>query len=239
MINTIHPTNNSGNITIISKSKDPKRPWTIRFNNTGYIKNVAKYQITSGELKDPFQPQVFGIGIPGNVDYSIYGKLASIWRNIIYRCYNPNNSSYNRYGKTDTTIVKEWLFLPNFIKDVISLPGFSWDLFNDGQIHLDKDNKQRYLSNKTYSKDTCVWLPKKLNVKIQDGQMFPFIAISPKGESSIQTNISEFARNHSNYGLTRKNISAILNGAATSCYGWKFKYIDREQIRDSLTFNEN
>ena len=227
MIGKRFKTKHCGDIEVIGKSGDFRRKWRIKFLNTGFEKNVATWQIVSGQLADPYVPAVNGIGITGEVDYKKYGKLASIWRGIIYRCTDPKRAEFKRYGGSEVTVCKEWLYLPTFIKDAINLPGFDWFMFNEGLLHLDKDTKQRFKNNKVYSKDTCVWLPISENLRIQDGQMKPFKATDPSGHSEIYYNISKFAREHTDLGFTRRNVSAVLNRPnVKKCFGWSFEYIN-------------
>jgi len=227
MIGKTFKTRYCGEVTVLSRNNDIRHPWRIKFLNTGFEKNVSRWQIVSGQLEDPYVPAVLGIGITGDVDYKKYGKLAAIWRDIIYRCNDPNSTSYKRYGAKGVSICKEWLYLPKFIEDVTGLSGFDWYLFNEGLLHLDKDTKQRFQTNKIYSKETCTWLSNHDNVRIQDGQMKPFRATDKNGNSQIFYNISEFARTHAQFGFTRRNVSAVLNRPHVStCFGWRFEFID-------------
>lgn len=236
MIGQKFQTRHCGEIEVVGKTSNFRKRWRIRFLNTGFEKDVGYWQVVSGQVVDPYAPAVNGIGITGEVDYKKYGKLASVWRHVIYRCTDPKRKDYKRYGGSGVTICKEWLFLPTFIEDVTNLPGFDWDKFNKGLLQLDKDTKQRFKENKIYSKETCVWLPIHDNVTIQDGQMKPFIATDPSGYSEVFCNITDFARNHSELGFTRKNVSAVLNRSDVhSCFGWKFKYVDpNEEIVRAL-----
>lgn len=237
MLGKVFKTNNCGDLTVIKHNKKQRKCWRVRFIDTGYEVDVSKWQITSGQIKDPFKPQVLGIGIPGDTDYEKYGELAKIWRGLIYRCYNQEATDYHGYGGQGVTMSKDWLFLPTFIKDCISLDGFDWDLFNANKLHLDKDVKQRFQDNKIYSKDTCVWLEAKDNVRIQDKQMKPFKATDPDGNKTICYNVSEFARQHKDLGFTRRNVSAVLNRPDVyHCFGWSFEYVEpNQEIVKSLT----
>lgn len=40
----------------------------------------------------------------GFVGHSLYNR----WREMRYRCYNPNNQSYKFYGKRGITVCEEW-----------------------------------------------------------------------------------------------------------------------------------
>jgi hypothetical protein len=74
------------------------------------------------------------------------------WKNMIDRCYNPNNKRYHRYGGNGVTVCARWLepngigFL-NFLTDMGIKP--------EGKT-LDKDKIKP--GNKIYCKEFCCWL---------------------------------------------------------------------------------
>jgi hypothetical protein len=107
------------------------------------------------------------------------------------------------------------------LTDVKNIDGFNEQLFIAGEIVLDKDTKQRFQENKVYSKETCIWISKHENNKIQDGQQREFYAQSPSGEIFHDYNITDFANKH---GLDRRHISGVLHGRCKTHKGWKFSY---------------
>lgn len=101
---------------------------------------------------------VAGVGIndvPGA--RSKYPKEYDIWKHMLRRCYSKNEQS-----KTPTyigcSVSEEWKTLSNFLSWV-----FSQDYQNK---QLDKD--LLVVGNKLYSKETCVFISKDLNVFIID-----------------------------------------------------------------------
>ena len=69
-----------------------------------------------------------------------------IWRNMIDRCYNPNNDSFNHYGGRGITVCDRWHDVSNFIEDMgIAPDGYSIE---------------RHDVNGNYEPFNCSWIPK-------------------------------------------------------------------------------
>lgn len=140
---------------------------------------------------------------------------------MVHRCYAEQDSKYRIYA--NTTVCDRWLVFANFYEDCKSIDGFDEAKFLRNELVLDKDLKQRHQTHKVYSPKTCTWLTKAENARYQDGQMRPFIAISPDGQQYQSDNISQFAREH---GLTRRHISGVLHGRAKTTGGWTFHFCE-------------
>lgn len=70
-------------------------------------------------------------------------RVNHIWRQMKYRCTNPNAPEYRNYGARGITYDKRWESFQNFIEDM-GVP--------DDKLTLErKDN------NKGYSKENCYW----------------------------------------------------------------------------------
>ena len=122
----------------------------------------AEYRsFKKGEIKCPYEPRYFGKGYLGEGKYkvSINGKLTDeykIWYNMLDRCYD------SKFQKREPTYkgCKVEDYLLNFQhmgewieKNYYEVPG--------EKMHLDKDILCK--GNKIYSRDTCIFVPKRIN----------------------------------------------------------------------------
>ena len=125
----------------------------------------------------------------------IYSKLYSIWKSMKSRCYNENDTSYKDYGGKGVTICDRWLTFDNFIEDIDSIDGFDYDKWMNGELHLDKDVKQKNVNNKIYSKDTCMFITPKEN-SVARPNTIEFWVVNPEGKLSKEKNMEEYARDN-------------------------------------------
>ena len=81
-------------------------------------------------------------------------RIYNVWKDMMSRCYNKNNSEYKRYGAIGVTVCKEWFDVKNFIDDM-------YPTFKEG-LSIDKDRlcKEKNIYPHIYSKETCVWATK-------------------------------------------------------------------------------
>ena len=110
------------------------------------------------ELLTPYSKILYGVGYIGDGKYSYKSnkKMYSTWNGIFIRCYDENFQK-KRPTYIGCTICEEWHNYQNFAK---------WYEENFYQIegktmHLDKDLLIK--GNRTYSPDTCVFLPTEIN----------------------------------------------------------------------------
>lgn len=79
-----------------------------------------------------------------------------LWVGILHRCYAKDNRPKNR-SYVDCSISEEWKDYSKFKSDIAEMYGFGkkgW--------HLDKDILVK--GNRVYSKETCCFLPARVNV---------------------------------------------------------------------------
>lgn len=218
-IGSIYNSNSYGAVEILD-CNESKRFYLTKFILTGTEKIFREDQILSGSIRDPYAAKVCGVGKTGNVKTK--GKnhvFYSIWHDMINRCYCPNDKRAIAYE--NVLVDDRWLTFENFLQDVSSIEGYDEEAIRNGKLVLDKDIKQRRLTNKLYSKDTCCWVAKSINAPIQDHQQRPFVATDPNGIVYYDDNISKFAREH---GLERRQISGVLHERCKTTRGWHFQY---------------
>lgn len=88
-------------------------------------------------------------------------RLYSIWKNMRYRCNNPNDSRYNEYGARGIKVCPEW---DNIDNGFINFK--EWAEFNG--YSEDKDlSIERVDVNGNYCPSNCSWAGKKENKFIQ------------------------------------------------------------------------
>ena len=80
--------------------------------------------------------------------------LYNVYNNMINRCYDTNNKSYNDYGARGVVVCDEWKnSIDNF---------YNWAIKNNWELglHLDKDIKGNGF---LYSPNTCTFVTPKVN----------------------------------------------------------------------------
>lgn len=117
----------------------------IKFHNTGYEYYTSLNHIENNEVRDRLYSNVFG-GVLELYGYDI--DIYKIWYNMLYRA-NMVEGSYK-----DVNVCPDWMYFQNF---------YNWakkQIYHKGW-HLDKDIIIR--GNKTYSPDTCCFIPSEIN----------------------------------------------------------------------------
>lgn len=135
-----------------------KREMLIRFTDTGYETWCYSNNVAKGKVKDPFIPNVWGVGYLGNAkaSYRENGKSHlktsyNTWSHMIRRCYGFAGENVMTYD--DCTVCKEWLCFETYEKwfDEHHIEGFQ----------VDKDLK--ITGNRKYSPETCTFIPNRIN----------------------------------------------------------------------------
>ena len=152
---------NSGNFKILkySGSKDVE----VQFLKTGYCKVAEMKEVRSGEIKDPYIPSVYGVGVlgakyPTRVN-RVKTKEYELWTNMLVRCYSDSSKkrrpTYEGCEVSDN--FKNYEYFYEWCNKQI---GFTNE-GNENPFHLDKDLLIK--GNKVYSEDTCVFIPAEIN----------------------------------------------------------------------------
>lgn len=116
-----------------------------------------------GEVKNPYHPSVFGVGVVG-VKYPISIKSKCVkeyiaWKSILSRCYNDKYKESQPSYK-NVICCNEWLSYENFYEWLHKQFNFKkW--LNGKRWCVDKDILVK--GNKIYSPETCCLVPENVN----------------------------------------------------------------------------
>ena len=147
----------SGDFKVV-KYNDAKNV-EIQFLKTGYEATVELGHIKIGNVKDPYAPSVYGVGIVGTKYSStvngVITKEYYLWHNMLQRCYNgafkKKRPTYEGCEVSDK--FKSYEYFYEWCQKQIGFDNQGWQ--------LDKDLLVK--GNKVYSEDSCVFLPQEIN----------------------------------------------------------------------------
>ena len=131
----------------------PEYDWTF--------KNVQYSKFKNGGIKCPYEPRYYGFGYLGEGKYKVKenGKNSDeydIWYRMLQRCYDPK---FHKRESTYKDCKVEDYFL-NFQHMGEWIENNYYEV--PGEIMcLDKDIL--YKGNKVYSRETCIFVPKRIN----------------------------------------------------------------------------
>ena len=132
----------------------------IEFLETGYQKLCQNKEIKTGAVKDKLLPNVLGVGIVGDkYNCKINGKYVKeyqLWTDMLKRCYSEKRHLRHPTYK-DCEVGNSFKSYEYFYEWCHSQIGFG----NEGW-QLDKDLLVK--GNKVYSENTCVFIPKEINL---------------------------------------------------------------------------
>lgn len=162
---TIHKTKCHGDIEVISYVN--ARTVKLIFKNTGYETQTQSVHVRSGNVRDPTNPSVFGVGFIGEGVYTSSKNSEKIsiytcWHSMMQRCYSD---LYHKKKPTysDCTVDPCWHNFQSFAE---------WYEINypcDGKKYqLDKD--LLIFKNREYSENNCIFVPQWLNIFSSDNE---------------------------------------------------------------------
>ncbi len=153
--------NNFGS-KIIIKEYRKRKDIDVYFEKYNYTKEHVTYDnFKKGNIKCVYEPRVYGVGYIGEGEYKVskngkHTKCYMTWLKMLYRSYSPK---YIQQHPTYTgcKVHSSWHNFQTFA-------GWYYDNFyqiEKEQMELDKDILCK--GNKTYSPDTCVFVPHRIN----------------------------------------------------------------------------
>ena len=152
-----YESNSCGRFKIIeyNSSKDV----LVEFINTGYQTRTIMSSVRNGAIKDRRYPSVYGVGYLGDTHNTsvkgVLNKQGDLWKNMMERCYSKK--LHERFPSYIGCEVSDYFKnFSNFYEWCQDQTGFNCD-----DYELDKDLLIK--GNKTYSIETCVFLPHIIN----------------------------------------------------------------------------
>ena len=131
----------------------------IRFVTTGFEMTVELGSIRKGEVKDPYSPSVFGVGMLGaKYPIKVNGVITKeyrLWTDMLKRCYSEAFQKKHPTYK-DCEVSDKFKSYEYFYEWCHSQIGFG----NEGW-QLDKDLLIK--GNRVYSESTCIFIPQEIN----------------------------------------------------------------------------
>ena len=132
----------------------------IQFLNTGYETVAQLGNIRNGGVKDPHSPSVCGVGITGvkypSYEYGVKTKEYVLWCSMLERCYSDilkkKRPTYEGCEVSDK--FKNYEYFYEWCHKQVGFSNEGWQ--------LDKDLLVK--GNKVYSEDSCVFIPKEINI---------------------------------------------------------------------------
>ena len=156
-VGVVCKSNLSGDFKIV-KYND-KTNVQIQFLKTGYETSARLHNIRKGEVKDPYIPSVFGVGILGNKYPSAVNGVKTkeyiLWYSMLTRCYSDTHQKkYPTYiGCEVSNNFKSYEYFYEWCNKQVGFRNSGW--------HLDKDLLIK--GNKVYSEDSCIFIPTEIN----------------------------------------------------------------------------
>lgn len=125
----------------------------------GYVfKHTTYNNFKIGQIKNPYDRCIFGIGYLGEGDAQQKTQVGYCWRGMLERCYCDRMKKIHPAYYGISTVCEEWLNFQTFAK------WYNENIYQVGteRMHLDKDILVK--ENKVYSSENCLIVPQRINM---------------------------------------------------------------------------
>lgn len=144
--------------------------------------------------------------------------LWRMWRHMKQRCDKKYYSGYKYWGGRGITYDPKWIEYLEFKKDM------EWKyIWAKRKFSREAMSLERLDVNGNYNFNNCVFIPKRFQSK-NTRTTREFWAESPEGETFLDHNQSDFAKEHD---LCRASINRCLTGQQKEYKGWTFKFVKK------------
>ena len=132
----------------------------IEFQDEYKVRKSAIYSdFKKGNIKNPYDKSVYNIGYiaEGKYNKKDYPHIYNKWRNMLMRCYEPYCIN-KELTYIDCIVCKDWHNFQNFS---------SWwekNMYECNNECMDLDKDILVKGNKIYSPETCVIVPRRINL---------------------------------------------------------------------------
>ena len=147
----------SGDFNIVKYNN--ARDVEVQFLKTRFEMTVELGSIRKGEVKDPYAPSVYGVGVSGTkyppTINGVITKEYDLWQSMLQRCYSDiYKKKYPTYESCEASDkFKSYGYFYEWCNKQIGFSNQSWQLDKDLLIK----------GNKVYSEDSCVFIPQEVN----------------------------------------------------------------------------
>ena len=187
---------------------------------------------------------IYGVAYLGDAvtvdENGVRKKSYTLYKGMIRRCYPQTEKEAKKHQAYENcTVCERWLCFANFEKDIESLPNYDLWLKGEERYSLDKDILQYGSSTKTYSPETCMFVPQSLNAQVAQKETREFVCVNAEtGELRVINNL------HEEWGAKSGNIINVCKGIggnqAYGHYWWYddflFDVMDKfDLVKDNLT----
>jgi hypothetical protein len=149
--------NKYGSTMIIDEYNSAHDIW-VKFTDNGNRVHTAYHMFKKGSVANVYDKTYFGLGFIGEGKYKIKDnevtRIYNTWSNMFKRCYD-NKFHERQPTYKSCSVSKEWYCFQDFA----AWYNENYYEIKDEKMQLDKD----ILSNKVYSPETCVFVPKIIN----------------------------------------------------------------------------